>query len=613
MRISIVTIAALVATFDSSAFAQTLPVGQLEHDGPATPEQIAMVVPVTGELVNSATANVRYRPTSSAQWSEAHPLFRVRPEFSTTPAVGSVRDHFAWTIIDLEPGRSYDVEVTISDSGSSVVRNATYTTRSLPPAAGPANKTISAGSSSAEIQNVVSGLQPGDVLEFENGQYSVGKIELTGSGTQSAPIYIRGESRDNVVLNSTAREILRIRTAGHLIIENFTISGQGSDGAIGNLQTAIMGGGGGTGSARNTIRNLTITDVDKGISFWDEISEALVYNNTLAGNNVWNSAYHSDNRTWDDDGILLPGYGNVAFNNSLSGFGDTMSFAQHAGNGTLTETRGVHYYRNDIRNSIDDVIEVDHAHGNVSFYDNRAHNVATCTSLDPLYGGPFLYARNVCINPARVNLHKWNDINTGQFVYNNTFIIGRTAAGGDPDVSSWYQPNNGAQEAYGFRNNIIVYRGNGNMLWLESGGHTVVDWTHNSWYPSRDMQWDFTLFNDLADAQNNLRSTTPIFSGSTRRMQNDNITVSNPWTTQINLGANAMTEVVESYTPQLATGTTPKNSGVIIPNITDGYIGTAPDRGGLIGGRPLPAWGDQNSAPPPSPVRPEPPQDLTAE
>jgi len=82
-------------------------------------------------------------------------------------------------------------------------------------------------------------------------------------------------------------------------------------------------------------------------------------------------------------------------------------------------------------------------------------------------------------------------------------------------------------------------------------------------------------------------------------MDNDNITVSNPWTTTISLGANSLTEVTGTYTPTLAGGTAPKNSGAVIPNITDGFTGTSPDRGALISGRDLPAWGDQDSVPPP--------------
>ena len=59
------------------------------------------------------------------------------------------------------------------------------------------------------------------------------------------------------------------------------------------------------------------------------------------------------------------------------------------------------FYRNDIYNSGDDCTEVDHAFRNVTFYDNRCTNSGTLISLDPLYGGPFIAARNIGINISR--------------------------------------------------------------------------------------------------------------------------------------------------------------------------------------------------------------------
>jgi hypothetical protein len=382
-----------------------------------------------------------------------------------------------------------------------------------------------------------------------------------------------------------------LRNARDVVVENLTLRGSGIDSGTSASSEGIRGGDPYPDPVRVTIRNVNVEGVDKGIYVYGRASGIMVYDSVISGNNPWTSVFLTDNRTWNDDGINLPGYGNVAFNNTITGFGDTFAYAQHAGNGALTETRSVHYYRNDIRNSLDDAVEVDHAHANNSFYDNRIHNASTCSSLDPLYGGPFLYARNVCINPARVSLHKWNDTNTGHFFYNNTFV-GTASIGANADVSGWYQPNNGAQRSYGYRNNVHVYRGGGNTLWLESTDHSPIDWTHNSWFPDRQIQWG-SVFSSLAAAQAGLSATTPIFSGSARRMQNDNITTSNPWTTTVIVGGSSLSEVAASYAPALATGSSPKNSGAIIPNITDGFAGIAPDRGALIDGRPAPNWGAQ--------------------
>src|SRR5262249_31922768 len=146
---------------------------------------------------------------------------------------------------------------------------------------------------------------------------------------------------------------------------------------------------------------------------------------------------------------------------------------------------------------------------------------------------PWLSARNICINPYRSRTHKWNNNNSGQFLYNNTVISTKSridSLSRSTDIANWYQPNNGDQPTYGYRNNVHVYFGDGQSIWIESGAHDPIDWTHNSWYPNRQIQWDGGVFGNLAAAQSGLADRTPVFSNTTRRMENDNITESNPWT-----------------------------------------------------------------------------------
>ena len=577
-----------------------LPLGALVHDGPATPEQISLLLPVTGPLPQTATATVRYKPTGSPTWITGHPLYRIRPDLAQTPATGSVPDAFAWPIIDLLPGVSYDVEVTVNSGTTTNVRTLTHTTRALPVAAGAPNKTIAAGSSSATIQTAFNNLNPGDVIQFQDGTYALASgsgLVLNRSGTAASPITIRGASRTGVVLARSGR-ILQIQAASHVIIENMTLQGSGVDSGTNASSVGIEFYDGTPNQTRITVRNITMNGVDRAIGAHGEVSELLAYDNTFNGNNTWTPALIDTNATWNDDGIIAPGLGNAIFNNSLRGFGDTLSFAAHSGGTGLTRTIGVHFYRNDVRNGGDDLTEVDYGHRNITFYDNRAHNVMTFVSLDPLYGGPLVVARNIVINTGR-GPHKWNSPNAGQFIYNNPVVrtTGRAGAvDNQPSAEAgWYQPNDGAQRSYGYRNNILVYRGTGSqMIRLDNSGHDPVDFTHNSWFPDLAFQWPQGRFGSLAAAYSGLSATTPVFSGTTRRHEQDNITASNPWTSTVTLGANYHTEVTGTYTPALSLGTAPKNSGVVIPNITDGFSGGAPDRGAIIEGRPIPQYGDRS-------------------
>jgi hypothetical protein len=131
---------------------------------------------------------------------------------------------------------------------------------------------------------------------------------------------------------------------------------------------------------------------------------------------------------------------------------------------------------------------------------------------------------------------------------------------------------------------------------FEPSGNDTIDFTHNSWFPNSSVWWTNSggSFANLAAAYAGLPATTPVFSGETRRHEQDNITISNPWTVPVTLGADYYTEVLQAYTPALAPGTAPKNSGVVIPNITDGFTGGAPDRGAIIQGRPIPQYGDRS-------------------
>ena len=76
-------------------------------------------------------------------------------------------------------------------------------------------------------------------------------------------------------------------------------------------------------------------------------------------------------------------------------------------------------------------------------------------------------------------------------------------------------------------------------------------------------------------------------------MVDDVITVSDPFTPDCTLGADHETEITSACALAITDGATVRNSGVAIPNITDGFSGAAPDMGAIIAGRSAVAYGDQ--------------------
>jgi hypothetical protein len=102
------------------------------------------------------------------------------------------------------------------------------------------------------------------------------------SGTVSQPIYVRGESRAEVVLRDGKGAIIHLLNASDLVMENLTLEGSGVDSGIAASSKGITFDNSYI-PERVTIRNTTITGVDRGIDVTGEARQVLVYNNTLIG------------------------------------------------------------------------------------------------------------------------------------------------------------------------------------------------------------------------------------------------------------------------------------------------------------------------------------------
>ncbi len=545
----------------------------------ATPEQIGLYLPTSRTFDFATTIAVRYKPALETTWKTAHPLARIRPADSEPGPVGPV-DAFAGSIFDLVPGQTYELELTISEPAQSPrVYLAQATTRALPPPTGAANKTATPANLVTQLAN----LNPGDVLELAAGTYADLGLQLTRSGTAAQPITIRGASKTGTVLSSPSR-VLQLLAASYLIVENLTIRGSNVNSGTNASSRGIEFWDGAAGQTQVTFRDLIITGVDVGIKAYGTVNGVLVYNCEMTGNNTWTQSEIESNATWNDDGICLPGQGNCAFNNTLRGFGDSFAVIQ----GVLASA--VYYYRNRIAMTGDDAFEADYGTRNLAFYDNHISNCATLLSVDPVYGGPLYCFRNVVINTIR-GPFKLNSTSSGFFIYNNTIVRTEGTSGW-----GWVQFNNGALRNWGYRNNVLVYRGaSGNTMAVESTGCDPIDFTHNAWFPDRSVWWSNSgaSYNSVTAAIGGAgqAATTPIFGTSTRRHQFDVLTTSDPFTPAVTMGATHLTEVTSLQLPAIATGASPKNAGVAIPNITDGFTGAAPDMGALIAGRAVPNYG----------------------
>jgi hypothetical protein len=551
--------------------------GLTVHFEEATPEQIGIHA-IVDAIAAGSRATVRYKRRTETTWLTGHPLLRINPAWVASGAPEQPVDSFAGSIFDLAPGTEYDIEITVSEPGKpDQTLVAPASTRALP---GPAPAATVTAAPSDDLQAKLAALKAGDVLELADGTYDVDELYLEASGTAAMPIYVRGHSRSGVVLRDPTGHVFQFREAAYVVLENLTIEGSGADSGT-NASSVGIHFYDGASQKYVTVRDIDVRDVDQGIIGYGSLQGVLVYHSSLVGNNVWTQPVIESNQTWNDDGITLPGLGNCAFENTLRGFGD--AFAVRDG----THSAAVHFYRNRVTMTGDDSFEADYSTRNISFYDNWIDNASTFLSLDPLWGGPLFCFRNIVVNTVR-GPFKLNDTNSGFLVYSNTIV--RTEG---TTMWGWVQFNNGELRNYSFRNNVLVYRGNGNLLAVESGGNEPIDFTNNAWYPDKSVWWSSTggSFDSIASARAGVPETDPLFGTSRRRHEGDVITVSNPFATNVPTGPDHLTEVSTTAAPALAAGSSPKNAGVAIPNVTDGFTGSAPDMGAVIEGRPAPTRG----------------------
>jgi len=577
-----------------------------------TPEQIAVYADASS-FDASAYATLEYKLTSASTWRQGHPLYRVRP--------GTADDAFAGCIFDLQPGRAYDVRVTFTDGSGSFQEQAQFSTRRLPADVSQQSATTTV-SSLSEFQTAINNANPGDVIELSDGTYSMSStISINGiSGTAASPIYIRGESKNGTIINRSSQgrvfSIASSTQVDHVVIENMTMD-------AGYPPEAGANGGAGTEAIRLgftspliepeylTFRNLVITGAPMGIKCaggtgGNLANNILVYNCNLTGTRSW----IADNiRSSSADGLRLVGSGNCVWNNTMQGYGDSIAFA-HSGD----ESDGLlvcnYAYRNYVHNSMDNVVEFDHAQRFHAAYDNYFENVNTGVSQSdnatPSYG-PTYFFRNIIVNFAK-RFVKLNSSWEGWHHYNNTYIRTQGVAGDFAENSGYIQdsPSGRRNNRWAYRNNIHIARhalSASLLAFRVAPGGVECDVSHNAWYPDGSrIRWPDggpTYTNGASEAiaatdtHDTLYPSGAGLSPNSRWHQLDQVSESNPWTNTLTLGARADTEITGKTTLRIASGSALKNAGVAIPGITDGYSGAAPDMGAVIAGRALPAWGAQ--------------------
>lgn len=590
----------------------------LARDGVATPHQMALVVSNLTAWSQATTATCEYRTAGSGVYTTGHPLHRVNTTGPVTPPwAGGIEDVFAWTIFGLEPNTAYDVRVTLDDGATQqVLTLLNQTTKALPSEPGAVDRTISAGSTPAQIQTALDAALPGEHVQFENGTYDMTGVGLPPSlsgSTETTPTYLTGETRSGVILQRLSNNpILRFSgNTSNLVIQDLTLQGVGTDGTPG-LEGSTGVYSPGSGSVENlTVRRVTATGVHRGVYLRGANAAVadqrgvMVYNCRFVGNNTWNETLIRGSAAWDDYGILMAGDGHAVFNCYLQGFGDVFSTTSGSSGSRSYQDKNQHFYWNDVNIGLDDLMETDDGYRNITCYQSRARNVVNAGSQDPLYGGPYICWGMLFINVLETRMFKWNDDSAGSFHYSNTFAmtdkIYRSSPGQD-NIAMWYQPSGLTQYNVGFANNVLSMLNGGpttRILWNDSFWSGDADIHHNSWFPDGSFSLGAIDEASLAAFQAAQPAADGIFRNFQRFESDSILSSAQPWVTTISLGATALVESTDDYRHQDFELSSPQNTGFSIPGITDNltesFTGAAPDRGAKVRGLTYPTVGDTSS------------------
>lgn len=545
-------------------------------------------VPISGDDNDNATATIEYRQAGTSTWFDGLPLLRVRPELTsgeTPPGTYGLPvpdTQFAGSLFGLAPATDYDVRLSVSDpDGGDRVQNVAVSTRAMP-VDDPTSPRVVAVASLAELYAAIGTAQAGDVIELAAGTYA-GPVTIDVDGTVDNPIIIRGASADTVTIDATGSTYGVTLSGEHNYLEDVTVTGS-------------QWGARSSNTVGTVIRYSRFIDVARGI-FAKSGSNLGFYicDNVLEGTHSWPTI---DNTTWDDEGITVSGQGHTICHNTLSGFGDALGLAKS----TSIPNIAIDFYGNDVKWTGDDGMELDFAHRNVRAFDNRITNVSMGVSLQPVWGGPVYIFRNVFLNIAS-SAYKLNNDPNGFYIYHNTSA--RTLGAGNWGAWAWtslgYTQSDGDPAYAGnfeMKNNILVGQSGPAFVTTEL---IRAEIDSNGWLPDGPFRFFDTTFSDLADVQ-----------GGSAYEASGRILDSQTFTVPLVLPADYMTFWADTDV-SLAPASLAVDAAVPLPNINDGYAGSAPDLGALEAGQASPEYGARSRPAPPDTLPPAPPTNVAVD
>lgn len=532
--------ALLVVAFTSEVRAQDRIESVGEATATSTFESIGVILPFSGDDDRDASCSVRFRESGASEWRDGLDLW---VDHRTDRRESR---EFRGSLVHLEPGTEYEIELTYSDpdGGSDTIR-LTETTWS---------------ESFAEGEVVEVGDRTSPLEISEGGSSNAYRVYRPPEGTTST-IDVGNNHDHNIVISADHVIVRGLKLVGaqnhaieiaqdveDVVIEDSEITEWGPSG-IGSIEGFNYVDASGIYANENTrrliIQNNHIHDPRGGANSWTDGSE------------VWQTGGHPKGPQGisidTPRGQIVIRYNEIHSSGPEHFYNDIIGGAHNSGRGNLHRDSDV--YGNVISHARDDALEIEGYNINVRIWGNviRKTKMAVATA-------------NIGYGSSGTD----NGLGP-QYVWRNLMRTGEGIAG--YDSATKIRGNTGY---YFFHNTIL------------SGGHALEA-------PREDGNLDVSNLQHVGVVKNNILLTDEFF-----RTSSDARAAASAWTADSNLypvsrneadlpdadwemngvfGERPSFEMEEEHVHYLASGEPGVDAAERIPNFNDLYSGEAPDMG----------------------------------
>ena len=428
-----------------------------------------------------------------------------------------------------------------------------------------------------------------------------GTYYLTESGTAEQPISIIAAGDGEVIFDGAGNGVLfNVMGADHLYFEGITFR---------NTTTAIEAGMKGiAGSEGLTVKHSRFEDVGTAIhSDWSGSRNYYIADNVMIGRFEPDVVYGwvpqapwVDREDFEDRrrlrsyyAVAVYGAGHVVAHNFVSGFHDAIDHATYGMPDDYPDTPrdrmpvSIDFYGNDVNNVHDNCFEADGAMHNIRIFNNRCFNAATgAMSPQPVLGGPVYFFRNVVYNGVYGPL-KIHGNPSGILVYQNTYV---------GEIAQLSPASN-----LHFRNNLILGQSTRPAVFAIDTMTNYSSSDYNGFYANPDsaiaFQWNSPPFGMLTDyfgdrvvREYGTLAEYAAATGQDRHSREIDYSIFRNAPKPDFADPTAAADPA-SIDLRLRARSAAVDAGTVLPGITDGYSGAAPDLGAYELGHERPHYG----------------------